>query len=181
MRARGPRPVVKIRHVKSSRVDPRVSRATRELARMVASRMRHNTTRRVVQLWIVYFPQNTRLSGRTNYSSRAAVVRADTAHYTSRSLSPATGACHAYLTYYHSKCATEFRPRPVVKIRRVKSSRLDPRVECVTGKTARMPHNTGRGVVRLCGSTPHTNIRSDTTDLTLSVLHLDLSFTSWHG
>ena len=34
----GPQPVVKIRHVKSSRVDPRVSRGTAELAHIVTSR-----------------------------------------------------------------------------------------------------------------------------------------------
>ena len=44
MRDRGPRPVVKIRHVKSSRVDPRIIRVTEELACMVTSRMHHNTS-----------------------------------------------------------------------------------------------------------------------------------------
>ena len=45
----GPRPVLKIQHVKSSRVEPRVSRATGELARMVTSRMRLNISQGVLQ------------------------------------------------------------------------------------------------------------------------------------
>ena len=44
MRDQGPRPVMKIRHVKSSRVDPRVSRATGELAPMVKSHIHQDTS-----------------------------------------------------------------------------------------------------------------------------------------